>query len=395
LVGSAVVEFALAWYLTRETGSATILATAIMLAMLPQIVLGPLIGPLVDRWDRKKTMIYADAGIAAITAALVELFLTGAIQVWHIYVAMILRAAGQTVEWTAMMASIANIVPEKDLARANGLNSALQGAINIAAPPLGALLMELLEMQWVLAVDIVTAVLAIGCLVLIVVPRPERTTLAEKASVIKDMTQGFRYVWTRRGLTLILGAVAVYGLCTTPAFSLYPILVNNHLGGDVLKLGWLNSVFGVGMIAGGLLLGVWGGLKKRILTSLLGASVMGLSIFGLGFTTERLYFFALAMSLTAGVGIATANTPFWAIMNSVVDKDMQGRVFSLVGSLSGLMTPLGLLAAGPLADTFGVKWVFIACGVGLLLNVAWQSGSKHVLNIDNLKPEAMPVQNKV
>src|SRR3972149_8068545 len=89
LMGSAVVEFALAWYLTRETGSATILATAMLVALIPQIVLGPFIGPLIDRWNRKRIMIIADLAITTMTVGLVILFYIGAIQVWHIYVAMV------------------------------------------------------------------------------------------------------------------------------------------------------------------------------------------------------------------------------------------------------------------------------------------------------------------
>ncbi|MHB8105097.1 MAG: MFS transporter, partial [Dehalococcoidales bacterium] len=154
LIGSAVVEFALAWYLTRETGSSTVLATSLMVALLPSIVLGPLIGPLVDRWDRKKIMIYSDLAITLMTVGLVILFFTKSIQIWHIYVAMVGRAIGQAFQFPAMQATVANIVPEKHLSRAAGLTMTLNGIINIAAPPLGAFLMEALPMQGVLAVDI-------------------------------------------------------------------------------------------------------------------------------------------------------------------------------------------------------------------------------------------------
>jgi DHA3 family macrolide efflux protein-like MFS transporter len=119
LFGSAVVNFALAWYLTRETGSATVLATAIMVAMLPQIILGPFVGPLVDRWSRKKIMIYADLYTALLTVAFVILFHTNSVQIWHIYLIMIGRGIGETLQFPALAASIPMIVPEKQLVRAN------------------------------------------------------------------------------------------------------------------------------------------------------------------------------------------------------------------------------------------------------------------------------------
>ncbi|MFA5309760.1 MAG: MFS transporter [Dehalococcoidales bacterium] len=387
LIGSAVVEFALAWYLTRETGRATILATAVILALIPSIVLGPFIGPFIDRWDRKKIMIFSDLFVTLVTVGLMFLFLTKQIEIWHIYAAMVLRAIGQACQFPAMMASVSIIVPDKDLARANGLNETLNGIINIGAPPLGAFLMEMLPMQRVLAVDIVTAAIAIICLLFITIPRPARTTLAAKANVIGDMLQSFRYVWSRRGLALLLGLVGLYGLFTTPAFTLLPILVNNQLGGDVLKLGWLNSCFGVGMILGGLLLGIWGGFKKRILTSTLGLVIIGISMVGLGFTSERLYYFALSVNLLLGAGIAIANAPFWAIMNSVVAKDMQGRVFSLLSSINGVMVPLGLAIAGPLADKIGVRWIFIICGAGFMIITPLQLSSRHIMNVESLSAE--------
>jgi DHA3 family macrolide efflux protein-like MFS transporter len=115
-----VVEFALAWYLTKSTGSATVLSTALMVALLPQIILGPFIGPLVDRWDRKKIMIFSDLAITLMTVALVVLFLTGKAEIWHIYVAMVGRAVGQAFQYPAMQEAVANIVPEKHLSRAGG-----------------------------------------------------------------------------------------------------------------------------------------------------------------------------------------------------------------------------------------------------------------------------------
>jgi DHA3 family macrolide efflux protein-like MFS transporter len=383
LIGSAVVEFALAWYLTRETGKAAILATAVLVAMIPQIVLGPLIGPFIDRWNRKMIMIFSDLAITLITVVLVFLFLTDTIQVWHIYVAMIARAIGQTFQFPAMMAAVATIVPDKDLARANGLNQTLQGIITIAAPPLGAFLMEMLSMQWVLAVDIVTAAIAIGFLLFITIPSPARTTLAAKSNVIQDMIQSFRYLWSRRGLTILLGLIAIIGLFTTPPFILMPVLVNEQLAGDVLKLGWINSTFGVGMILGGILLGAWGGFKKRVITSFFGIMIVGATLIGMGFASLPLFYFILVICLLLGVGLAIANAPFMAIMNSVVAKDMQGRVFSLVGSISSVMVPLGLAVAGPLADVIGINWIFFISGAAVVVFTPLGLFSKAVLNLES------------
>jgi MFS transporter, DHA3 family, macrolide efflux protein len=366
LFGSAIVQFALAWHLTQETGSATILATAVLVALLPQIILGPFIGPYIDRWNRKKIIIISDFFIALVTAGLIILFLTDTIQVWHIYIAMVARATGGAFQFPAMAASIPLIVPEKHLARAAGLNQMLNGVINIAAPPAGALLMATLSMHWVLAVDIVTALIAIGCIFLVAIPQPERTTLSVKASAFTDMIQGFRYIWSWKGLTIFMGIITLLHIFTTPAFALLPVFVTENLGGDVMKLGWLSSAFGIGTITGGLIIGVWGGFKRRIITSLMGIFIAGLATIGLGFTTISLFFLGLGATFLMGIGFSICDAPLIAIFQSVIDKDIQGRVFSLIGSVSAAMTPLGLAVAGPVADSIGTRFLLYAAGAAII-----------------------------
>jgi MFS transporter, DHA3 family, macrolide efflux protein len=383
LLGSALVEFALAWYLTIKTGSATILATAMLMALVPQIVLGPIIGPLVDRWNRKRIMIFADLSIAVITVGLVVLFATNTIQVWHLYTAMVARSIGQSFHFPAMLASIPLIVPEKHLSRAAGLNQMLQGVVSIAAPPAGAFLIGLLPMYSVLAVDIVTAILAISCLFFIPIPRPELTTRTADSSPFKDMINGFKYIFNNRGLLALTCLCSFLVFLVIPVFTLMPILVTDHLGGDVLKLGWLNSAFGVGMITGGLLMGVWAGFKRRIITTLVGSLVMSVATFFLGFTSLALFSLALVATFIVGAGLSVSNSPMMAIMQSVVAKDMQGRLFSIFNALTSALTPLGLVVAGPLADAIGILPLYFISGVASFIATAASFFVRPLMNIES------------
>ncbi len=138
LLGSGLVQFALVWWLTRTTGSATVLAGATLAALLPEVFLGPFAGALVDRWNRRLVMIFADAAIALVTFGLVILFWQGNIQVWHVFVALFIRSLGGAFHWPAMQASTSLMVPDDQLARISGINQALRGGMNIIAPPLGA-----------------------------------------------------------------------------------------------------------------------------------------------------------------------------------------------------------------------------------------------------------------
>lgn len=369
LFGSAVVEFALAWYLTVKTGSATILATSMLVAILPQVVLGPFIGPYIDRWDRKRIMILADTAISAMTVGLAILFWLDAIQIWHIYIAMVGRAIGQAFHFPASTAAVAMIVPEKDLPRAAGLNQMMQGVITIAGPPAGAFLFGILPIQGLLAIDIITAIIAISVLLPITIPHPVRAAGVAKTSVIAEMLDSFRYIWKWKGLTALITISAIVSLFIIPAFTLLPIMVNQSLGGDVLKLGWLEAAFGVGIIAGGLLLGVWPGFKKRVLTGLAGVIVCGLATFALGLTSLGWFEVGLAASFFIGFGMSFGNGPIMAVLQATVEKSMQGRVFSLVGSIGSAMMPFGLAMAGPLSDSIGIGQLYYICGIAIVITV--------------------------
>jgi MFS transporter, DHA3 family, macrolide efflux protein len=338
-----------------------------MMALLPQIILGPFIGPYIDRWNRKSILICADLSIAIITLGLVILFFTDNIEVWHIYVAIITRAIGQSFHSPAMYATIPLIVPPKHLVRVSGLNHMLSGVINIAAPPAGALLLAILPMQGVLAIDIVTALIAVSCLAFVTIPKTIRAAGAAATSAIKEMIQGFRYIWSWKGLAFLLGGSALLNFLFIPAFSLLPIMVTTHLDGDVIKLGWLESSFGIGIIAGGLILGAWGGFKKGMLTVLLGLTCSGISVIVLGFTSLSLFMLGISACFVIGIGLTFTNGPVMAIIQKVVPNDMQGRVFSLMGSIGAAASPLGLVIAGPVADAMGIRSLYFAAGIGTLL----------------------------
>ena len=388
LFGSAVVQFALAWYITRETGSATVLATALMVSFIPQVILGPLVGPFIDRWNRKLILICADLYVMLLTVALIILFVTDSIQIWHIYLIMVGRSIGETFQMPALGASIPLIVPEKHLVRANGLFQMLQSGIRVVAPPAGAFLMEALPMQGVLSVDIITAIIAVGCLLPLVIPRPKRTTLTEKANHFIDIKQGFHYVWARRGLLILMCMVGLLFFFVASPALLMPVLVNTHLEGDVLKLGWLTSASGIGGVAGGLLLGVWGGLKRRIHTAILGLMIMIPCSIGLGLTSPSIYYATTIPSmLFMGVGLSFFSAPSNAIMQTVVAKDMQGRVFALYHSLVAAAFPLGLIIGGPIADAFGIRSLyFIASGTWLII-LSLALLSKSLMNLEYQKAE--------
>lgn len=370
LLGSRVVQFGIIWYLTEQTGSATVLALASLVGLLPQVVLGPFAGVLVDRWNRRMTMLVADSVIAVATLALTALFWLGWVQTWHVFMLLFVRALAGSFHWPAMQASTTLMVPKSMFVRIQGMNQTLQGALGIVAAPLGAVLLAVLPMSQLLLIDVATAAFAIIPLFFIFVPQPPQveTAVASKANTFwQDMSAGLTYVWSWPGILLLMLLAMMINFMLSPAVTLLPILVTDHFGGGALELSWLQSAMSVGLLAGGLLLSAWGGFKRRVVTSLLG--ILGLSVFFmvLGLLPSSGYWVALGCIFVSGAMIAIINGPIGAIFQTVVAPEMQGRFFTLMSSLASAMTPLGLLVAGPVADALGVQVWYLAGGVVTLV----------------------------
>lgn len=389
LLGSQLVQFALVWYLTQKTGSATVLATATLAAMLPQIFLGPLAGSFVDRGNRRRIMMIADTSIALLTVSLAILFATGLVQVWHIYAVMFLRSLGQSFHGPAMTASTSLMVPKRHLARVQGVNQTLNGGLNIIAAPLGAVLLELLPMQGVLAVDVVTALLAVVPLFFFAIPQPQRRTdpAQKEATFWQDFRAGFQYVFRWKGLMATLLMTTAINFLLTPAGALTPLLVKNFFGGGAIELGWFEAWFSGGVIAGGLLLGVWGGFKRQIITAMLGLIGIGVFIFIVGIVPSTGFAIAVGSMFFVGIMVPITNGSLGAIFQSAVEPGMQGRVFTLINSVASAATPVSLLFAGPIADKLGVQSWYVTGGLLCILMGLSSFFLPSVMNIEKGRPE--------
>jgi len=366
LLGSGLVQFALVWYLTQKTGSAEILAMATFVALLPDVLLAPFAGALVDRWNRRIVMILADGSTAFFTLVLAVLFLTGKVQIWHIFVVLFLREAGGTFQWPAMQSSTSLMVPDEHLSRVAGINQAIRGGLNIVAAPLGALLMTLLPFYQVISIDIVTAIIAITPLFFISIPQPKRKVdeapLSAKA-VLGDMGEAFKFMKVNPGILWITIVAAFLNFVLAPTDTFLPLLVIQHFHLGALQLSMLQSGMGIGVVIGGLLLGVWGGFKNRVLTSMLGIMGIGAGIVLVGIAPSQLFYMALAGMVLCGIMNAFGNGPIMAIMQSKVPPEMQGRVMGLVSSICMAMMPLAMLISAPVVKVTGLQAWYWASGI--------------------------------
>ena len=316
-------------------------------------------------------MIVADGLIALATLVLAGLFWSGAVRIWHVYAILFVRSVAGTFHWPAMQASTSLMVPKEQFSRVAGMNQLVGGAFNIVAPTLGAILISALPIQGVLGIDVVTAALAITPLFFVAVPQPPRNVAASRdagrSSLLADLGQGLRYVWSWPGLLAVIFMAAIINLLLNPAYPLLPLLVTKRFNGQAQELGWMNSAQGLGIVAGGLLLSTWGGFRRRAFTGMTGLVGMGLSTLLLGVAPESAFWAAVASIAVGGLSNPIANGPLLAIFQSAVEPEMQGRVFTLLGALTSGLSPLGMAIAGPVADALGVQSWFIIGGLVCLL----------------------------
>jgi DHA3 family macrolide efflux protein-like MFS transporter len=386
MIGTASVQFALVWWLTVTTDSATVLATSTLIALLPQIVLGTFAGALVDRLNRRFVMIAADSFAALASLTLALLFASGTVEIWHVYALILCRSIAGAFQLPAMQASTALMVPKQHLARIAGLNDMLMGGVNIVSPVIGALLYRTFAISEVMLIDALTALPAILPLLVLSVPQPPRRD-GPRPSFAREYRSGFRYVFAWQALTLLFVWNLIFGLVVFPITSLLPLLIARYFTPDPNLLALVQAVLGGAIIAGGIGLAAWGGFRRRILTVVVGCVVLGVAVVGVGIAANLdsapLLLFSMGV---LGACIPLANGPFIAILQSVTPPQMQGRVISIVNTLGLASGPISLLIVGPLTDRIGVSAWYPIAGVVVALSSVWVYLYRSVRRIEETPP---------
>lgn len=361
LVGSALTQFVLLWWITDTTGSLSALATAGMAALLPQALLSPIGGILADRYSRRLLMIAADAVSAMCMLVLIGLFLTDNVELWHAYAMMAVRSAMQAFQSPTAAASVVMLVPGSFLVRASGLNQSLQSLTVVAAAPLGALAIGVMPMGWALAIDVVTALLGIVPLLFFRIPQAFDVK-GERKGLWSDFREGFDVVWHTPGLRQLYLLSGMVVLAVMPTFTLLPLLVTEHFGGGASQVALMESLAGVGMLAGGLLVAVMVP-RRPVRWILLGfaASCAALALTAL--VPQNLFGIAVVWWVISGITFVLGDAPLIVLLQTTVPNHLQGRFLSLMSIIMVLAAPVGLALTASLGEWVGVRGIFIAAGV--------------------------------
>ena len=364
LLSSSAVNFAIIIWLSLETGSAEVLAFAAIAAFLPQTIIGPFAGVYIDRWDRKRTMIAADGFIALCTLVMSALFYLGYSELIFIYILLALRSVGSAFHMPAMQASVPLLAPESELLRIGGINQVIQSVSSIAGPALGALAIGLMDIGNVLLLDIVGAIIAIATLLLVHIPNPEKTGEQRPGvkQVLRDLRLGIAAVTSDKGISWLFLFSVLATFCIMPVAVLFPLLTLQHFNGGKFEMSLIEVVWGIGMLVGGGLLGIFKPTMNKVIIINAMHILLGASLAISGVLPVSGFVFFVALTVLGGIAASIYNASFTTILQEKIDPAMLGRVFSMYFSIALLPAMIGLLSTGFLADTVGISLTFVVLG---------------------------------
>jgi MFS family permease len=347
-LGSGLTGFALGVWIYNETGSTTLFAINMLSYALPNLLVSPFAGALVDRWDRRKVMILSDTGAGLSTAAVALLYFSGSLQVWHVFLLTAINSGFNAFQWPAYSAVTTLLVPKEHLGRAGGMVQIGEAISALASPAIAGVLYVTVGIQGVVMVDFATYIFAVLTLLVVRVPAPPVTEagLAGRGSLLQEAIYGWKYIIARRGLLGLLMVFAAINFLSSLWNPLLPPMVLEMSSPQAL--GYLGSVVGAGMLIGTLVMSAWGGPRRRI------HGVLGFMIISGVFQALLGLRPSLALMAAAGFGamltLPIINGSSQAIWQSKVAPDVQGRVFSVRRMIAWSMIPLAYIVAGPLAD---------------------------------------------
>ena len=376
LFGSMLVQYAIIWYIVLNTQSGVMMTVFTVTGFLPMFLISPFGGVWADRHSRKLIINIADGAIAFASLVVAFLLLAGYNHFGILLICAAARSLGQGVHSPASGAYIPQIVPQEQLTRVNGIQGTINSVCTFAAPMLSGFLMTFTPLHIMFFLDVITASAGIGILIFFV-KTPSRESAAEsgtgklnrtasrKPAYFGDLKEGLKYIRNHGFVLRIVVISALFSIFASPAALLTPLQTARNFGNDVWRLSAIEIAFSAGMALGGILIAVWGGFKNRSSTMALACLLTGLMAAGLGLSPH--FWLYLIIMAGAGITMPVFNTPCIVTVQSTVEPEYMGRVFSVFTMTGSVMMPLGMLIFGPLSDSVNINFLLIGTGAAIAL----------------------------
>ncbi|MGM0114485.1 MFS transporter [Enterococcus sp. DIV0187] len=363
LFGSSIVQMAIIWQVALETSSGLWVTLLTLSSTIPQTIISFFGGVWADRYPRKRLIILADLGIALVTLLLAVILIVGktANILPLLLIVSALRSFGSGIQSPAVSAVIPQIVPEEQLLRYNGINGSMMAIVQFASPAVAGTILAIGSFQWILLLDVATAIIGITILCFITIANQKCETRMHATSFLVDMKAGISYAVKEQKVKRLLLTYGAFIFLSVPSSFLTVLMIERTFGDSYVYL-TVNEMAGfAGMVLGGILLGTWGGFKDRMRTFIYGLLGFGLLSLILGFTYQFWLFAACMFFMSFFIPVVQSSTT--TMLQEHVPEDKQGRIFGLLGAMYSGFMPLGTAIFGPLADAVKIQWLVIICGV--------------------------------
>ena len=360
LLGSSIVRFVIIVWIALETMSPIFVSVAFFLGALPMVVIPPILGVFIDRWNRKLMIALTDSLQAFITFIMILFFFIGVANYWLIILLNVLRGICQSIHFPTVNAIIPLMIPKKHLSRMNAINYLFTGIIQVIGPIIGGFLLAFFKIEQILWVDIFTFLIAIISLVLITIPSIKlNSEQSEKVSYFKDFKQGIRTLKSVKGFLILIVFISVINLLNMPFTTLMSLFVFINHSGEELDYAFIMAFLQMGIVIGAMVALAKKHWKHKELI-ILWSVFIGIGGFLITTLAPTGNFLLMGIgALIHGALIPIANTMFLTILQTKVPPESQGRVFSIVISIAAAVTPLGMIISGPLAELLGIRLLFI------------------------------------
>ena len=366
LFGSMIVQMSIIWYVTLKTSSGGWVAAFTICSYLPQFLISFFAGVWADRYNRKKLIILADGVITIATFIMfwaMPMISLDFVLLSALLVISIIRSIGAGVQTPAVNAVIPHLVPEEYLMKYNGINATMQSIVQFAAPAVAGTVLSIGTFRSTLFIDILTALIGIGLLSCVLLPKQEASY--ENVSVFSEIKAGIHYSFSDKMIGKILIVYGLFILLSVPAGFMAALLVSRVYGDVYWYLTTVELVGFAGMALGGVLMGTWGGFKRRVKTFAVGLLILSIMTIGMGVSPYFILY--LVMMFVYSIALTMIQTATTTIIQEKAERSMQGRVFGLMGAMYSGFLPVGMAIFGPLADALPLQWIMFGSGIALVL----------------------------
>jgi DHA3 family macrolide efflux protein-like MFS transporter len=352
-LGSAVTAFALNVWIYQQTGSYALFASFAVVAMLPNLLLSPFAGVLVDRMPHKRLLLACEAVAAC---AVILIYIMNATGVWSttlIGFAILVLSMVRTVTWPATGAVVTYLTTAQERPRVNGLAEALDGVISVTSPILGAMLFELAQVRGVIALNLLSY--AVCILVFAQLPFPTRkidnadprhAAGSPLTRLRNDCAFGFQWIAARKEMVRLLAFFSLFNFgCAAFGVAFPPYILSFS---STEFLGWCTACVGAGALTGGALFATTGGMKHHFTGMLFGAAIMAPTMVAFGLVRTGPWLLSLAFVYGAGYSFLSASSQ--TIWQSRVPANQQGRVFAVRRMIAWALNPVAIVLTIPLSN---------------------------------------------